>query len=488
MNSSRSEVWNDGRMPNSHLLIHASTLPLFDTFRRLLWKELHEVKWFAAALIGVPTMLAASGEVLTYRGEMHSLGTFIWIAAGLLLGALAYSRELGWDTPRFLYSRPIPWWHVWVAKLGVGVAMCFVAALLPAIAYRLACAEAYLPFATVGALAKGASIAFLLTLGCFLLGFVSSVVAPGLSRTIVVVSATSTWTFIAAGWRFRLLVPFALSTGHLILAFPILLIASLRVARHLTQPFPDRAFRYGSTLAAGLLMVLLVTAPFNTSPRSFVATDVSPDADFIAATEWKSNEVKLLVLREHKANGWVDRTVDRAADLAFIGWSPLNASRGTQRFLYLAKQSATELHLKMLDARARTTHVLAKVPIPDVPLAYPNLDDERARRWHRIACPRLALWSPSGERFVFSLSSTPSATVPRPPVFAVGFLFDMSTGALRPIPREAYDLFGEFGATEAWWLNENELANAYAIRTQGKLRFFDVQTRESRDVPLTLDH
>lgn len=85
--------------------------------KQLIWKELMEIKWIGLALVVAPLVLMAwIGSPLTYLNYLNPepFSAGVWVSLGFLLGATAYSRELAWDTPRFICSRPIRWWQWWI--------------------------------------------------------------------------------------------------------------------------------------------------------------------------------------------------------------------------------------------------------------------------------------------------------------------------------------------------------------------------------------
>lgn len=148
--------------------------------RRLLIKELRSAWWIIGLAYAMVFAVVLMGDPLGFRGdEMGDL--FGWlIIPFLVLGLRAYSGELGAGTVEFLYSRPIKWWQVFLAKLMTGVLAVVSTVLLGLLAYVLTAPHYYLPFLHEQLL-KGLGEMMLILGVCFVIGFGASVLMPGIA-------------------------------------------------------------------------------------------------------------------------------------------------------------------------------------------------------------------------------------------------------------------------------------------------------------------
>ena len=107
----------------------------------------------------------------------------------LLLGAGAYASELTGERATFVFSRPVAWWRMLLAKLIFAAAIIIGATLLAALFYRLAAPAPYRHLATVPHLLAGAwGVAWKLGM-LYLFGLACSVVLPGMAGGLLTVTA-----------------------------------------------------------------------------------------------------------------------------------------------------------------------------------------------------------------------------------------------------------------------------------------------------------
>lgn len=149
--------------------------------KRLLWKEFRENRVWALPLIASTVGVLFLHQGYTFFGNYAVFSPLIGISAivALLFGTGAYASELSGDKADFLYSRPVSWKRILLAKLTIGFCFILSAAVLSAIVYRLICPDLYVPFATLPALMKGVGLAVLLMGIPYIVGVACSVVFPG---------------------------------------------------------------------------------------------------------------------------------------------------------------------------------------------------------------------------------------------------------------------------------------------------------------------
>lgn len=438
---------------------------------RLFWKELYEVRWGIVAIVLLPPLLAATGDVLTFRGELSSLGSSIWIASGFLLGAFSYSRELMWDTPRFLYSRPVAWWHVWLVKLSVGAVGFLISAVLSAVIYRIVCPTPYLPFASLSALVRGAGVAFLLAFGAFICGFGCSLAMPGFSYSVG----------ISAGLfgLLALAVEFVGIPVNICYAIPLLLsIVSVILARRLTNPTQERVTTFTTIMAPSLVLLLLFALPFSVR-SSLASTHMSPDRNFTAAVEWRSDG-KALLLRDYTSNKTI--TVDEGFEIAVLGWAPEPTERqATQRFVYLIQPRAEEApRIKYVTPATRKANEFGVISLGERPgMWVSHTFGRQPWKWYRAVAQDVS-WSPQGNHVVFVLYNQWMDPIVPVGVVEAGWF-----------PRVALDLEHRTNRLiqaplvgQSWWLSPDEVATQSGGPTGTEIHVVNVVTGAKRVVQL----
>lgn len=150
---------------------------------QLLWKEYREKRLWLLLVAGAVVFVVLMKSAYTFIGDWNpgrSLWDLLPCVLAILMGLSACSSELAGETASFLYSRPVSWKKLLLAKLAVGIGILAAAAIIGAIVYRVTCPAAYVRYATLGSLAQGVGEALLLTGLPYLVGFAMSVVLPGL--------------------------------------------------------------------------------------------------------------------------------------------------------------------------------------------------------------------------------------------------------------------------------------------------------------------
>ena len=260
---------------------------------RLLWKEFRERRLWAIPLVLSVVGVVAAGMRYTFCGNVLYLVRWAIPSAlvALLVGMGAYSSEIAWGTPDFLFSRSISWKRVMLAKVLFALGLIVSSAVLGAIVYRIVCPEPYVKFATLAGLARGVGIALLIMVSGYLAGAISSVLFPGYIGAIL--------TFVSLGivlsGALALITEFFDYQGlpnRIVPAWWLAaLIACLVVLRFgMTLTIEARARRFVLVFAgfAILFMVgcflfprqMLVYMP----PRTQILT-ISPDGRYAVATE-----------------------------------------------------------------------------------------------------------------------------------------------------------------------------------------------------------
>lgn len=407
--------------------------------KRLIWKEIHELRWWAVVSVALPCVLVALGHPMWYRGDDPEMPlAMLWPVAGFLLGAASYSKELAWDTARFLYSRPVRWGHLWLVKFGLGLLICIASVVVPAIVYRLVCPAIYLPFADFVSLAKGTGLGLLCVTVPFICGFGCSAVAAGLSWTLGVAGASLVFA-AGLGWIAYEFLGREEVWG--LFGVPVVVfIASIALARRLTLPLVSRVRLYAWIFSSSVTFLFLVGLLFPDYTGSETETAISPDRRYVALAEGRRTgwqwELKTLRLRSAGARRY--KTVETANSLRPVTWSP-----DSRRFLYLVQPHGdTGTFLKAVEVDRLTTRSLAKVPIPH-------------REWgsHRPA-ETIGVWSPSGAQLAFFIVKEPEPGQVQWQTSITGFVYGVETGVLRQLPHN----FVPKDLSPTWWLSDDEIA------------------------------
>ena len=154
--------------------------------RRLIWRELRERSGWAVVLalscVGVTLVLRR----FTFVGGFSAATAWLWlpIATAFLFGLGAFSSEQA-GSADFLYSRPVSWKKMLLAKVAAALVVIVGSVVLSAVVYRLIRPEQYAQFTTVPHLARGAAYTAALLMVAYLFGLAYSPPLPGVFGGIV---------------------------------------------------------------------------------------------------------------------------------------------------------------------------------------------------------------------------------------------------------------------------------------------------------------
>lgn len=150
---------------------------------KLLWKELTYNWWLVLVGCAISLAVILTGDPMFYRGDQPSPST-VWVLWPVLfLGLRAYSSELAWESVQFLGSRPIRWWHVWIAKAAAGLLQIASILIVSGLIYALLSPGQYRSFVLIG-LTEGVANGFWPAVIIYALGFSASVVFPGVALSL----------------------------------------------------------------------------------------------------------------------------------------------------------------------------------------------------------------------------------------------------------------------------------------------------------------
>lgn len=225
--------------------------------RRLLWKEIREKRvWILLTALSVAGVTAFRSPY-TFLGQQNldDYLCFPSVVVALLYGLTAYSSEIGWHTPDFLFSRPISWKRVLCAKLMVAFGTMLAAALVGSAILRLWVPESHVAILSAYRL-QGIGIALLVMGGPYLAGLASSLIFPGfLGSVTVLIAVLGAVAAEGAILREQLRGPvwvFGLFAGCW--AASVIVAAIITARFGLTLAISRRAIRYASVLVVGSIV------------------------------------------------------------------------------------------------------------------------------------------------------------------------------------------------------------------------------------------
>ena len=252
--------------------------------RRLLIKELRSAWWIIGLAYVITLVLILIGDPLAFRGDS---GAFGWlIVPFLVLGLRAYSGELGANTVEFLYSRPIKWWQILLAKLIIGVLAIVSTVLLGLLLYVLTAPRCYMPFLHEQVL-SGLGEMMGIFGAAFILGFGVSALMPGIALSFIALLGIGAAFGVVASileWIGRALLVSWLQHAESGVFYSVGAgaIASILIIRKLPKlGVTQRWVVVGRFLAAGLAIGLIVSAfgPGESRSTPF-PMGLSPDGRF----------------------------------------------------------------------------------------------------------------------------------------------------------------------------------------------------------------
>ena len=256
---------------------------------RLLWKEVREKRVWTLLLTASVVGPLFFGKAHTFVGEFGAFASWVWLSGlvSLFLGLGTFSSELAGGTADFIFSRPVSWKRILLAKILGGLAVIVSAAVLTAIVYCFVRPEQYAAFVTVPRLAEGVGYAVWMMGSAYLVGVACSVVLPGVIGGMLVLLAIS----VAMGVRQAIFaacnvwIPRVVEWEWLLSAA----IAAILVVRFgLTLTAASRAGRYALVVVA---VVILATPLHFLLPSDsgwpYRESFVSPDGQY-AIVHWSA--------------------------------------------------------------------------------------------------------------------------------------------------------------------------------------------------------
>lgn len=357
---------------------------------RLIWKELASAKWILLlTVLGILALLLI-GDPLYFRGDQPpGLAELLMIPA-LILGLRAYSGELSADTVRFLSSRPVKWWKVWIAKGIAGLTAALGTIVFAGLAYAVTAPTVYRPF-----IAEGLRNGFLNALPqvgvAFGFGFVVSALMPGTALSFgaligVVIGVAIPFAVlgeIANGTNSRMLWDFTDAAGRnaFVLGSFAGLIGCILVARKLPKlDTRERWLLWMKPMASAFVLACILGAfgvGLLSSPDGHVAhaIAISPNGRWAVAREREGRK------KEHSA------LVDTRSGTEALSW-------GNMRRIYAWSPDSSRFAFTRPDG---SLHVVSVPPDPSV---------TQIARLHppRLSAPEVrsdpptqaVAWSPSG--------------------------------------------------------------------------------------------
>lgn len=244
---------------------------------RLVWKELREKRFWGLALLASTVGFIAMGRSLYFQGDGSDSWATICTLVAVLMGAGAYSSEIAGESATFLYSRPISWLKVLIAKTLAALAIIAAAAVLSAVAYRLLCPPIYLKFATIARMVEGVRTAILQMGTAYLFGLICSVMLPGtLGGAMVMMGMLVVQAFVAMS----VIGSSQQSSVYYWLPYVWTLavaIAAVLVMRFgISLPLLPRAKRYALYFACAIVPGMIVSSAI---PTSLLSNRVSTSVD-----------------------------------------------------------------------------------------------------------------------------------------------------------------------------------------------------------------
>lgn len=147
---------------------------------RLIYKEIRSSFWiFVLACIGA-IAFTLLGNPFTFRGDSQDGSTAYFALIFFVLGLRSYSSEMKDNTIGFLYSRPIKWWQILIAKLIAGILGIALVLSVASLTYILTTPDQLRPFIVDG-LTRGIPYGLEVFGLSYIVGFVVSALMPGIA-------------------------------------------------------------------------------------------------------------------------------------------------------------------------------------------------------------------------------------------------------------------------------------------------------------------
>ena len=178
---------------------------------RLILKEIKSSRWFIGLVCLGAVVFTFLGNPFSFRGNQPDASSTFFMFFFFILGLRSYSGELKDDTIGFLYSRPIRWWQILLAKLLSVVIVIALILTAASLTYILTVSDQYRPFIADG-LSRGIPFSFIVCGFGYVIGFVVSILMPGMALAFVSYLAVLAITLLpftilgqAAGRDFRVI-------------------------------------------------------------------------------------------------------------------------------------------------------------------------------------------------------------------------------------------------------------------------------------------
>jgi len=243
------------------------------------------------AVIIVGTSLLGRGQ--SFCGDHNAYSNWIMLPFlySLLMGCRTYPNELAQNRIDFLYSQPIGWKRILLAKALFGLIIPVLAAALAAAIFRVSCGEQYTAFATVSRLAESVRTISWIAWTSYLMGLFCSVVFAELVGGIVVIMVCVIITFgisiasIAGSPMSENERVFELAISHALLVLCPAFAALSLLRFGLSLPLSSRIKRYGLAMMVVLPILPVLSL---TLPKDFVIPRISRwDSDWASVGPYR---------------------------------------------------------------------------------------------------------------------------------------------------------------------------------------------------------
>jgi len=360
---------------------------------RLLLKEIWASRWIVVLAWLGAAVLILIGDPLFFRGDYYTTWTTSLTLPFFILGLRAYSSELANDTVSFLYSRPIKWWQIWIAKLLAGILVAASTLALSALVYGAVVPHQYRPFLAAGVI-KGFPIGLGWFAASYAVGFAVSMLMPGIALSFAALVAV----FVGLGLPVAFVLQIGESTGiraleefasrtvanTVILSMFTGFAAGILVARRL--PKLDTKERWIAwarlpllgLVAAAVLALFSVNLEWMVSRPYVTGYDLSPDGRWViyGVRPISGGSLEQLVLVDVRTGQ--SRRVCVEKRIFACAWAP-----DSKRFAFISWSLGVKI-----------VHTDEKQPVEQV--AKFSVSTREAAEWRHMR--QAMLWNPDGGR------------------------------------------------------------------------------------------
>ncbi|HEY3414417.1 MAG TPA: ABC transporter permease [Armatimonadota bacterium] len=288
--------------------------------RRLITKELLETRWYTAGILAIVLTILLLGDPVAYQtGGFASSWFLLPMAATFLMGLSGYSRETSGGTMDFIFSRPIRWWWLLLAKAVAGAMALAGVSIISLPVYLLRAPSVYRPFLNASGLAEGMTVLWMALCAAYLIGLLLSSIVPGVILTVAVVLVGLTvWVDLSDRASRVHSEPWIAAV-----AIVFLLIAAVLAVRPPLALAPRRrAWLWARCFALGMAAMFA---------SAYTLRDMGWDPQIsrrLDRFQSPDRQVNVLVGNTTPGEVWIDdsrhgrRQVDRADETEAIGWTP----------------------------------------------------------------------------------------------------------------------------------------------------------------------